>query len=191
MIDEWLAPLYKLYDGGGYYYLQSGVPSEVTLLLHITIIGVFAVWVAYDRKDYVRKALILLLADYIVFLIFSTILFRSENAVAGCKLMPFWTYIEILSGKDHLAMEVILNILVFIPIGLLSSSLFKRGVIVKTLSIGLSVSLIIELGQFIFGKGIAEIDDVIHNTLGTVIGYIITQSVVWIWNKLILKKSIQ
>jgi len=188
MIDEWLAPLYKLYDGGGYYYLQSGVPSEVTLLLHITIIGVFAVWVAYDRKDYVKKTLILLLADYIIFLIFSTILFRSENAVAGCKLMPFWTYTEILNGKDHFAMEVILNILVFIPIGFLAGCLWYGKDFKKVIGLGLAVSLVIELGQLVFEKGIAEIDDLIHNTFGCSIGYLMAIPIVWIYN-LVKKKE--
>ncbi len=77
----------------------------------------------------------------------------------------------------------------FVPIGFLAGCLWHGKDFKKVIGLGLVVSLVIELGQLVFEKGVAEIDDVIHNTLGTGIGYIITLSVVWIWHKLIPKKA--
>lgn len=37
--------------------------------------------------------------------------------------------------------------------------------------IGTSVSGAIETMQFVYNRGFAEVDDVIHNTLGSLIGY--------------------
>lgn len=183
MIDRWLEPLYNLYDGYGYYYLQSGVPSGVTWGLQIGIIGAFIVWILYERGDCIKKAITLLLTDYILFLFCSTIIFRTASAVTGCRLMPFWKYGEIANGYDQFVMEIVLNILVFIPIGFLAGCLWHRKDFKKVMGIGLVVSLSIELGQLVFEKGLAELDDVINNVLGCSIGYLMATPIVWIYKK--------
>lgn len=58
------------------------------------------------------------------------------------------------------------------------------------IGLGLVVSLVIELGQLVFEKGVAEIDDLIHNTLGCAIGYLIAIPIAWIYNR-VTKKKIQ
>ena len=184
MIDRWIEHLYNLYGRYGYYYLQSGVPNVVTWGLQIAIIATFAGWAFYDRKNIVKKAIALLLADYVIFLICSTIIFRTESAETGWRLMPFWTYREIANGYDQFVMEIVLNILVFIPIGFLAGCLWRGKAFQKALLLGVVVSLVIELGQLVFAKGVAEIDDVIHNTLGCAIGYLMALPVVWIYKNM-------
>lgn len=182
MIDRWLQPLYYLYDGYGYYYLQSGVPNDVACGLHIAVVVSFAVWAFYERRDYIQKVLVLLLADYSFFLICSTIIFRTESAETGWRLMPFWKYREIANGYDQFVMEIVLNILVFIPIWFLAGCLWRGKDFKKVIGLGLIVSLVIELGQLVFEKGVAETDDLIHNTLGCSIGYLMAIPIVWIYN---------
>ena len=140
MIDKWLDPIYNLYGGYGYYYLQSGVPNVVIWVLQITVIGTFIVWAFYDRNNFIKKAIILLLADYILFLFCSTIIFRTGSAETGWRLMPFWKYREIVNGYDQYVMEIILNILVFIPIGFLAGCLWYGKVFKKVIGLGLVVS---------------------------------------------------
>lgn len=190
MIDRWIEHLYNLYGGYGYYYLQSGVPNDVAYGLHIAVISFFAVWAFYDRNNFIKKAIILLLADYILFLFCSTIIFRTGSAETGWRLMPFWKYRGIVNGYDQYVMEIILNILVFIPIGFLAGCLWYGKDLKKVIGLGLVVSLVIELGQLVFEKGLAEIDDLIHNTLGCAIGYLIAIPIAWIYNR-VTKKKIQ
>lgn len=79
--------------------------------------------------------------------------------------MAFWKCREIVNGYDQFVMEIILNILVFIPIGFLAGCLCQGKDFKKVIGIGLVVSMSIELGQLVFEKGVAELDDVIHNTI--------------------------
>jgi len=65
------------------------------------------------------------------------------------------------------------NIGWFVPFGFLLPVLLKRESFLKVIVIGLMFSLTIESLQFIFRVGVAELDDLILNTLGTAIGYLL------------------
>ena len=71
-----------------------------------------------------------------------------------------------------MATQILYNVLVFIPWGILLPALVQvkrkfRFVVLGTVGI----SLAIEVTQLVFKLGLFEFDDVIHNTLGAVIGY--------------------
>ena len=71
----------------------------------------------------------------------------------------------------------ILNTLVFIPMGLLLGSVFTKSMTwTRILLLGITFSANIEVLQFIFRKGFAEFDDIMHNTLGCLIGYVLVCS---------------
>ena len=170
MIEKWLEPVYNLYDGYGYYFLQHGVPNTVLLAIQIVALSVFALWYYYDKKYVFRKLLFVILFDYIVILLGSTIIYRSYSEDVSWSLVPFWTYKAVLDGEKPLLMEIVLNVIAFIPIGLLAGCTIKRKRLVKVLVLGATVSIIIELGQLLLKKGFSELDDVIHNTTGCAIG---------------------
>ena len=68
--------------------------------------------------------------------------------------------------------NIILNILMFVPLGFMMPLLFKkckRWYI--TYLIGFGATLFIEILQLISKRGIFELDDIINNTLGCIIGY--------------------
>ena len=76
----------------------------------------------------------------------------------------------------------VLNMLLFVPFGCLlpyNYSLWKKetkgnGLRFRTvIIIGLCVSLLIEICQLIFKVGVFEIDDLVKNTMGTGLGYLI------------------
>ncbi|WP_423410488.1 VanZ family protein [Heyndrickxia sp. MSNUG] len=85
------------------------------------------------------------------------------------------------------------NILLLMPLGFLAPILWKRLRSFKAVSLlGLSASVTIELLQLFqrFGGGwgrITDIDDVIFNVLGTVIGYLVYVVIFKIGNKLDIK----
>lgn len=61
------------------------------------------------------------------------------------------------------------NIIWFVPAGFLVR--LRRGRIWHALLFGFALSFFIEAGQFILGSGVSELDDLILNTLGAVLGY--------------------
>ena len=65
------------------------------------------------------------------------------------------------------------NICWFVPFGFLFPMLLKRKSFLVTITIGFMFSFFIETMQFVFYKGVAELDDLILNTVGAAIGYIL------------------
>ncbi len=91
-----------------------------------------------------------------------------------------WSYREMIAGNPNWKRDVwqnIQNILFFMPFGLLFP--LKKWKTIMLSSFAFSV--LIEIAQYIFQLGLCEIDDVICNTLGALIGF-------WIW--LALKKTV-
>lgn len=93
------------------------------------------------------------------------------------NLIPLVETFKMLTGDWVVAYswyQVIANVLVFIPLGFLSPLLFK--VVCKwwhVLIVGLSGSLLIEGLQILTSRNIVDIDDLIFNTLGAMIGYVV------------------
>jgi glycopeptide antibiotics resistance protein len=66
--------------------------------------------------------------------------------------------------------EVIMNIAVFIPVGLALGLAFRKAKGWQAAMAGMGVSVGIELLQWLFRKGFADVDDVMHNVLGCALG---------------------
>lgn len=67
--------------------------------------------------------------------------------------------------------QLFLNIVLFVPLGLAMPFIYKKYSFFKVALTGLSLSLLIEFIQFFIGRE-CEIDDLICNTLGSIIGYL-------------------
>ena len=70
----------------------------------------------------------------------------------------------------RLEQEIAFNILMMIPIGALCPVLFKDHTILRTLATGVICSLLIEVLQYVSKRGYFEFDDILHNTVGVLIG---------------------
>lgn len=86
----------------------------------------------------------------------------------------------ILSGdvkiKSWVSLEgIALNILLFVPFGYLIPMVWsqKRWTWWKIMLLGLAASFCIEIIQFITRLGFADVDDLMNNTIGSAIGYLI------------------
>ncbi len=89
------------------------------------------------------------------------------------ELEVFWSYKKaILEKNSYFAVEIVCNILLFIPWGFMMPFLFQGfEKLVWILASAALVSLCIELTQGIFCLGLFEFDDMINNVLGTLIGW--------------------
>lgn len=63
------------------------------------------------------------------------------------------------------------NMMWFMPVGWLLPRLFPRAKWHHALLAGLMLSLLVECLQYILGTGVSDIDDVLLNALGALIGY--------------------
>lgn len=88
----------------------------------------------------------------------------------GFNLIPL---IDIVNSPIAYIINTVLNIVLFMPLGFLLPSIWKEYQSAnKTVLTGFAVSAIIEFLQ-IFSFRLTDIDDLITNTLGTVLGYFI------------------
>ena len=86
-------------------------------------------------------------------------------------LEPFRTYRQYYTD-EFTWFEIRENILLFIPIGFLLPMVIKKPVWLPPI-IGIGISVIIELTQFITHRGLCETDDVISNSIGFLIGFVV------------------
>ncbi len=65
------------------------------------------------------------------------------------------------------------NIAWFIPFGFLLPMIWQKLKSYAVISLGFCLSLIIEVSQLVLAKGMFEIDDLVLNTAGCAVGYLI------------------
>jgi glycopeptide antibiotics resistance protein len=91
------------------------------------------------------------------------------------NLTPFATISDQLQNRDrnYARWNILANTICFMPFGFLYPLITKRerGVIV-TVFVGCIFSALIETCQYIFSIGLFDVDDIILNTGGVLIGYI-------------------
>lgn len=125
----------------------------------------------YAPRRWLRPGLTAVLGCWFAWVLWSTVLSRSPGAYES-HWVPLDTYRRVLQGDTtELLRSAVMNIALFFPAGLLTAALLPRGSL-RRVVLGFALfSLAIELGQDLFRLGFAEIDDVLHNTLGSALGY--------------------
>ncbi|MDE6706488.1 MAG: VanZ family protein [Oscillospiraceae bacterium] len=115
---------------------------------------------------------------YVVIILYITLFSRTPSARQS-MLTPFWEYRELLYGADKLYWfgQIIGNIVMLMPLGVFLCLMCRRLNTIHIGMIGGACSVCIELFQYSTGRGLLEFDDIFHNTLGAVIGYIIMKKV--------------
>lgn len=76
------------------------------------------------------------------------------------------------------------NTAFFVPVGMLAFILFQRSPrpVLATTLLGAGFSLLIEISQYIFALGYSDIDDLMMNTLGALIGAMLARAGLhWLW----------
>jgi glycopeptide antibiotics resistance protein len=103
---------------------------------------------------------------------------QREEGNWNIRMIPFRTIASSIDSYIHLGMlpssiNFIANIVVFIPMGFLIPLVIRRPSLPKTFLFSLLIILLIETIQFVTCLGAADIDDVILNMVGCMIGYLI------------------
>lgn len=146
--------------GGIYYFITIALAVVVYLSMRI-------------RKQQIIKSVALALAVSYVFLVLSITVFSRGHTDFDLNIIPpFWAYKTILAGDiraHELIAEIIMNVLMLAPLGFLAPFITEKHPIL----IGVGCSVVIELIQLVTKKGYFEIDDIIHNTIGILIGFAI------------------
>ena len=113
-------------------------------------------------------------------LFFAEALGRDGSRIPGYNLIPFHEIGRYIRYADQLGMGIVLmnllgNILLFVPFGFLVPLFWRKEEHHPLIIIlmGCLFSAVVEVIQLQTGLGSCDVDDVILNTLGTVLGYLL------------------
>jgi glycopeptide antibiotics resistance protein len=154
-----------------------------------------------ERRHLLKGIQYLIFAAYVFTNLYETILFRMVTPEPKYELGLLWSYREALSiHRDGgsgvrllitdygLLKEIILNILLYIPLGYLLPFTWpalagRRGdacpkgglawllsISLRVVPIGLVCTVLTELSQLVFHLGLFEFDDILNNTAGCLLG---------------------
>lgn len=136
-----------------------------------------AVSIRNKKIDWKRERLHILMYINLLVIIYFTFspLLLDLNEVFNCRinLIPF-VYLLDYDVRAHMIYNVFGNIMMFVPTGIVLPVLYKRlDNFFKVAGTGLLISLAIEILQLPFADRTSDVDDLILNTLGVVIGYVL------------------
>lgn len=155
------------------------IPDIVLLITAVT-----AVFIYLHRrlrgKAWWSLLLVLALAFWMIGVISSTVSIRTVEQQMNCNMIPFHSYQEVLNGGNReILRSNFMNVVLFYPAGLIGVSLLPPkgkswvfgAIIVNAL---VAVSIGIECIQYYYALGNCEIDDVLHNSLGALLGSLVS-----------------
>lgn len=124
--------------------------------------------------------IIYLIVLYWILLFKLGVRFSYMGNMRSINLIPFGEPL-ILNGKVDYG-ESILNVIIFVPLGIYTGILFRRWTIGKKVFFFFLISLICEVLQYVLGIGTSDITDIITNTSGGIIGLMIYKAIEKIFN---------
>lgn len=129
-----------------------------------------------DRSKASGFIMFFICAGYLAILIAFTLCGRTPLSSPSFIAVPLKSYLTIMSVRwygagEYIALYSVGNILLFIPLGMIVGNIFvRKHSFLLAIFIGFTLSLAIELTQYLSLLGTFEVDDLIHNVWGTVIG---------------------
>lgn len=131
-----------------------------------------------------------MLAVYTYIVLASTVFTREAMGFYQMEHHFLWSYRWGFEkyGKG-LVEEVILNMFLLFPIGVMFPLARPRARWWQAGLLGATISLVIEVLQLCWQKGLFEYDDVFHNTLGTIAGYVLCVGIRGIARKIMRRRG--
>ena len=158
-------------------YTPHWSPLEIRGIVIVLLTGMIAVGcLLCSRRIVLSQAVSGLCLLVVLLMIFGTTVFtRQSGPDALWKLRPFWSWRRVLAGDREMLMENLLNIALLLPVGILLPLTLRRPLRWwQGLLTGMLISFVIELCQLFWRRGLFELDDILHNSLGCMLGCIIS-----------------
>lgn len=146
-------------------------PMLTIFLVIIASVRIAAIKSSNEKLIFYKEFSNLLFIIYVLLLY--ELLTRSElNYVHGYNLVPFTEIFRYPIGSTNFYINVIGNIVMFIPFGYFISTYIKPKRILPILLVSVISSATVEFVQLCIGRSF-DVDDIILNALGAIIGFLI------------------
>ncbi len=146
-------------------------PMLTIFLVIITVVRIAAIKNNNEKLIFYKEFSNLLFIIYILLLY--ELLTRAElNTIRGYNLVPFTEIFRYEIGSNQFYLNVIGNIVIFIPFGYLISTYIKPKKILPILIVSVISSATVEFVQLCIGRSF-DVDDIILNSLGAILGFLL------------------
>lgn len=155
--------------------------TDAVLLVIVFSAGYLNLRQWLENKRFWRSVIALLFLAWLAVIDVATLTDRTPGIIpTEPEVIPFHSYRAVMAGENkEIIRSNFMNVILFYPAGLLACELLpkswsraKRVILVAVLFALVSAG--IEFCQYHFALGQAEVDDVIHNVLGALIGALIS-----------------
>lgn len=157
-----------------YDTLEKAITENYSMLLIFTvvIVSIRIVYLIVNKEKFIfYKELISFAFLLYSLLLFYVVTFQDINYGTN-NFVPFKEIFRYELGSKVFIHNIIGNIILFIPFGFFVSTILKTKKVLPILFLSLVTSSVIEYTQLLIGRTF-DIDDIILNLCGSLIGYII------------------
>lgn len=159
-----LSPFYDTF----YTAINNTWPMLTLFIVIMTTLKITRVVINNDKFIFYKEFYNLLFIIYILLLYY--LLLSTENAASGVNFIPFKEMTRYSIGSKAFFYNVIGNIVLFIPFGYFVSDFLKAKKIHHILIPSILISLTAEAIQYKIGRAF-DIDDIILNVVGAILGF--------------------
>lgn len=152
--------------------IYTSWPTLVVLIAIFIIMRVTIFIKGDSRKVVIHEELFNLLFFAYLLILFGLVTSQDIQAYNGTNFMPFREILRYDIGTSGFYKQVIGNILLFIPFGYFVSAYCKIKGLGTITIVSLLSSLVIECVQHYIGRSF-DVDDIILNVIGGIIGFLL------------------
>ena len=145
-------------------------PMVVIFLVVLIAIRTTYIRINHERFVFYREFWNLVFVIYAL-LLFQLLTSTEMNTNSGLNIVPFTEIFRYKMGSKLFMINVVGNILIFVPFGYFVSGYVKASKVSHILFISLLTSLTVELVQLQIGRSF-DIDDIMLNVAGSIIGFL-------------------
>lgn len=161
--------------------LAASWPMLTLFIVILAVMRISQIIINKEKITFYKEFYDLLTIIYVLLLY--QMLLSTENASSGINIIPFKEITRYEIGSTLFFYNVIGNIALFIPFGYFMSDKLKAKKTTHIIIISAIISLTAELIQYKIGRAF-DIDDVLLNVTGAIIGYFVYRIIQQIKHKL-------
>lgn len=154
------------------FYNAVNASWPMLTLFVVIIVAIRLSYIIINKEKIVVYKEFYGLIAILYFMLLYYLLLSTENASHGVNFIPFREISRYTIGSKLFVYNVIGNIVLFIPFGYFVSDYLKAKRTFHILFISILISLTAELIQYKIGRAF-DVDDIILNVVGAIIGFMI------------------
>lgn len=150
----------------------NNVWPMIAIFLCVLITSRIAYLIIHHKKITLYKEIFALIFIMYMLLLFELLTATDTNNYHGINVTPFAEISRYQFGSRLFNINVFGNILIFIPFGMFIAAYINCKKVYPVFTVALLTSIVVEVVQLKIGRSF-DIDDIILNVIGSIIGYLL------------------